>query len=204
MSAGGQEIEAKFYIRHLSRVRSRLEQRGAHLIQDRVLETNLRFDLPGETLRATGRVLRLRQDTDARITYKSASREENGILRREETELVVEDFEKARQLLEALGYRSFFSYEKYRTTYQWNETLTMLDELPYGNFVEIEGETGESICNTASQLHLNWENAIAASYHALFERARRALSLSIKSLSFAEFEGIHVEPSALGVYAADE
>ena len=48
----------------------------------------------------------------------------------------------------------------------------MLDELPYGNFVEIEGETVESIHGLADQLGLNWDAAIATSYNALFDRAR--------------------------------
>jgi adenylate cyclase class IV len=69
MSAGGQETEAKFYVRDLSRIKSRLEALGARRIQERVLETNIRFDLPGARLRAEGRVLRLRHDTSTKFTY---------------------------------------------------------------------------------------------------------------------------------------
>jgi adenylate cyclase class 2 len=207
MSALGQETEAKFYVRDLGRVKSRLEEVGARLLQDRVLETNIRFDLPGAPLRAEGRVLRLRRDTDVRFTYKSASQKEEGVLSREEIEFVVEDFEKARRFLEALGYQKLIYYEKYRTTYvaQPSEGFiyVMLDELPYGNFVEIEGETVESIRVIANQLRLNWESAIATSYTALFDRARQNLSGSPQDLSFEEFEGIDVGAADLGVQAAD-
>jgi adenylate cyclase class 2 len=216
MAAGGQETEAKFYVRDLNRSRRQLEALGARLVQKRVLEQNIRFDLPGARLRAEGRVLRLRQDTLARITYKGASTKEKGVLRREEIEFVVEDFEKARQLLEALGYEKLVYYEKYRTTYSLGPSgdpgqrsgepvYVMLDELPYGDFVEIEGESVEAIQAVAGRLQLNWEAAIGTSYTALFERVQRARSgsLSLPDLSFAVFEGVQVDPATLGVQVAD-
>lgn len=204
MSAAGQETEAKFYVRDLDKIRLRLEQFGARLIQKRVLETNLRFDLPGSPLSAEGRVLRLRRDTRARFTYKSASKRQDGALSREEIEFVVEDFDKAKRFLEALGYQKLFYYEKYRATYELHEALIMLDELPYGNFVEIEGETMDAIRAIAERLHLHWEAAIADSYHALFQRVRKVLGLSMEDLSFAEFEELPVNASRLDLIAADE
>jgi adenylate cyclase, class 2 len=218
MSASGQETEAKFYVRDLGRVKSRLHELDAHLLQERVLETNIRFDVPGGRLRAEGRVLRLRRDTSTKFTYKSASTNEQGVLSREEIEFEVEDFEKAKRFLEALGYQKLVYYEKYRTTYALpltsevfadiSEDLrglvqVMLDELPYGNFVEIEGETVESIRLIADRLDLHWDTAIAASYTALFDRLRNVLDLSIQDLSFAEFRDFRVEAAQLGVQAAD-
>ena len=204
MAAGGQETEAKFYVRDLDRIKLRLVELDAHLSAERVLETNIRFDLPGAPLRAEGRVVRLRRDTEARLTYKSASDNEQGVLSREEIEFVVDDFEKAKRFLEALGYQKLVYYEKYRTTYELDGMLIMLDELPYGNFVEIEGETIESIQSTADKLNLDWGTAIATSYTALFERARNSLRKSIQDLSFAEFAGIRVDAAHLGVQAADD
>jgi adenylate cyclase class 2 len=207
MSVSGQETEAKFYVRDLNKIRSRLDELGATLLQERVLERNLRFDLPGAPLRAEGRVLRLRQDTCAKFTYKSASANEQGVLSREEIEFEVEDFEKAKRFLEALGYEKLVYYEKYRTTYtlQTSEGFlhVMLDELPYGTFVEIEGESVDAIRAVADQLNLTWECAIATSYTALFDRVRGTLNLSTPDLSFAEFKGIAVDAIHLGVHAAD-
>ena len=203
MSANGHETEAKFYVRDLNRVKARLEKLNAHVFQERVLETNIRFDLPGAPLRAEGRVLRLRRDTDARLTYKSASKKEQGVLSQEEIEFVVDDFEKAKRFLEALGYQKLVYYEKYRTTYEWNDALIMLDELPYGDFVEIEGETIQTIGAIASQVGLQWDAAIGTSYTILFERVRKTRNVSMQDLSFAEFDGISVEAAHLGVQAAD-
>ena len=203
MAASGQETEAKFYVRDLNAIKSRLAELDARLLQERVLETNIRFDLPGAPLRAEGRVLRLRHDTQARLTYKSASDNEQGVLSREEIEFVVADFEKAKRFLEALGYQKLGYYEKYRTTYEVDGAFIMLDELPYGHFVEIEGETVEAIRMMADQLHLNWETAIATSYHTLFERARKNLNLPVQDLSFAEFAGMKIDAAHLGARAAD-
>jgi adenylate cyclase, class 2 len=203
MTGSGQEIEAKFYVHDLARIQVRLEELGAQHVQDRVLETNIRFDLPGAKLRAGGRVLRLRRDTEARLTYKSASSKKKGVLSREEIEFIVEDFETAKRFLEALGYQKLFYYEKYRTTYRLAQTLVMLDELPYGSFVEIEGEGIEPIHALARELCLSLQAPIAASYHALFERVRKTLRLPFQDLSFANFADRQVRPEHLGVRAAD-
>jgi len=219
MSATQQEIEAKFYVRDLDGIITRLHELEAHLIQRRVLETNLRFDLPDGSLRSEGRVLRLRRDTEARFTYKGPSTNEQGILSRTEIEFTVGDFEKAKEFMEALGYQKLLYYDKYRTTYSLDSTsllvnfrqppiglqscLIMLDELPYGNFVEIEGESSEMIRATADQLNLNWDTVIGTSYTALFERARKTLRFVFRDLSFENFAGMEVNPSHLGVRAAD-
>ena len=204
MSESGQETEAKFYVRDLERIKKPLENLSAHLDQSRVLEMNLRFDLPDTSLRAQGRVLRLRRDTEARLTYKGGNKNSRGVLSREEIEFVVGDFEKAKKLLEALGYQQIFYYEKYRTTYELDKTLIMLDELPYGNFVEIEGETEETIRALSERLELDWEATIERSYSALFEQVQKSLNLSFRDLSFENFTAIKVDTTNLGVRAADE
>jgi hypothetical protein len=79
----------------------------------------------------------------------------------------------------------------------------MLDELPYGTFVEIEGSTVEAIRAMADQLDLQWNTAVATSYNALFDRARQSLNLTVQDLSFAEFAHIEVEAKHLGVIPAD-
>jgi len=112
-------------------------------------------------------------------------------------------FEKAKQFLEALGYRQTMFYEKYRTTYEFGDLSIMLDELPYGNFVEIEGENVEQIQDVAAKLHLDWSTAIDNSYTGLFENVKKVLELSFKDISFENFEGIKVTAEHLRVRPAD-
>ena len=79
----------------------------------------------------------------------------------------------------------------------------MLDEMPYGEFVEIEGENLEQIQSVAAKLHLVWDATIDRSYTALFERVRQKLTLSSNDLSFKNFNGIQVTADLLGVQPAD-
>lgn len=220
-----QEIEAKFYVRDLKKIESRLQDLEARLIQPRVLEINIRFDLPDGGLRSEGRVLRLRRDTEAKLTYKAPGKSEQGIVNRTEIEFVVEDFEKAKNFLEALGYQRMLEYDKYRTTYildsgsllpkSQKHTLSgtrasgfhnchiMLDELPYGSFVEIEGENSTVIHSAAHRLGLDMQAAISESYSALFEKVRRTLGLTFTDLTFANFAELKISSEHLQVQPAD-
>ena len=198
----GQEIEAKFYVNNLSKIEVRLQELEARLIQARVHEKNLRFDTPDQSLRKEGRVLRLRQDDAVRMTYKGLSEKCEGVMSRAEIEFIVEDFEKAKQFLESLGYKLVIFYEKYRTTYELDNTHIMLDELPYGNFIEIEGRDSASIHTMAEKLHIKWE-PIATSYHGLFERVCGPRKLDPSLLTFTAFSTSKPGPEELGVIAAD-
>lgn len=209
MGETNQETEAKFYVQDLNRITARLHGLQANLIQPRVFETNIRFDLPDASLRSQRRVLRLRRDTDARLTYKDPSQNEQGVLSRREIEFIVGDFDKAKQFLEALGYQPVFFYEKFRTTYrliQTSEVLAhiMLDELPYGNFVEIEGDTVQQIQEIARMLNLKWETTIGKSYNALFEGlCQIRTELDPTQLSFNALNDLNIKAEELSVQAAD-
>jgi adenylate cyclase class 2 len=204
MAEAEREIEAKFYVRDLAKIELRLRAAGAQPLQERVHELNLRFDTKANNLRKAFSVLRLRRDNQARLTYKGAGTvEDGGILNRREIEFVVEDFEKARELLEALGYRVVAFYEKFRATYQLRETLVMLDELPFGCFVEIEGREAVSIRAVALALGLEWSAAVKEGYLTLFEKVAPVFGLDSSQLSFSAFQGIQVKAEDLGVCAAD-
>ena len=220
------EIEVKFCVRrppppfgHLPQIRSLIWGRpGGGLIQPRTLEVNLRFDNPNGELTKSGRTLRLRKDTAARLTYKDNGQTIKGAISRREIEFVVSDFEAAEQFIEALGYETVFIYEKYRTTYETSPkglksikglkglkspmAKIMVDELPYGNFVEIEGDL-EMLRPIAEELGLDWSKAIPAGYFMLFERLRKTRRLKFRDLTFENFKGIKVKPEEMGVEYAD-
>ena len=200
----GQEIEAKFHVQNLRKIELRLLELKAQLIQPRVHEVNLRFDRLDGELRNSFRVLRLRQDDIARFTFKGPSVEkEGGILSRQEIEFEVGDFDSAKQFLEAIGFQVVVFYEKFRATYELNDTHIMLDELPYGSFIEIEGENVESIHSIADLLGLNWDAMIKAGYHALFERVAGKYGLDVSKLSFENLEGVTIKTTDMGIVAAD-
>ena len=190
------EIEAKFYLPHLNDIRKRVLDRGGHLLIPRLLERNLRFDTPDGRLHANHEVLRLRQDSRTTLTYKRSHSAEE----RTEVELEVDDFHAARSLLQALGYRVVFIYEKYRETFTLDQTKIMLDELPFGCFVEIEGPSLMVIEQAASSLGLEWDNRIKPSYLDLFYTLQQHLSLPFADATFDNFSSCPtIEPTDLGL-----
>ena len=198
-----QELEVKFYIADLSQVEQRLIALGAILVQPRTFEINLRFDTPEMTLAQRYQVLRLRQDTAARMTFKGPASAVKGVRLRKEIEFVVEDFETARAFLEALGYRVSMIYEKYRSVYDLGQVHITLDELPYGAFVEVEGPDPAGIYTVSQDLQLSWQARLPASYTALFERLRQEQHLDFRDLSFENFAGLKITSEQLHVTPAD-
>ncbi len=200
-----EEIEVKFYVRALEPIAERLARLGAARLRPRVLEVNLRFDLPDGSLQRTDRVLRLRTTTGepARLTYKGPGQPRGGVRIREEIEFTVGDGAAARAFLEALGFRLATTYEKYRCIYEFAGRHIMLDELPYGSFVEIEAEDPDALRETATALGLDWEKRIPVSYLNLFEKVCQARRLTFPDLTFENFSGLHIEAADLQVQAAD-
>lgn len=200
----GQETEVKFYVRDLKRVEERVQALGARSVQARVYEVNLRYDLPDGSLRQGGKVLRLRLDERARLTFKGPSQRSDGVLSRVEFETALDDFEAGKKILEALGYLPVATYEKYRSTYELGKLHIMLDELPYGDFVEIEGLDVPALQKASGELGLDFSAAIPASYLALFENLCQGLGLDPAQLTFAALEGLQIGPGELSVRPADE
>lgn len=204
MAQDNQEIEVKFYISDLPAVRKRLEDLGARLVHPRSHEINLRFDTPSGDLLRKLQVLRLRQDSQVRLTFKGPAQRLDGTLAREEIEFTAGDFSSAQAFLEALGYQVVLMYEKYRTTFEMDGMEILLDEMPYGSFIEIEGPDPAGIRHLAQVLQLEWETAAADSYTSLFAKLRARLGLTFRDLSFANFAALDVTATDLGLRAADQ
>lgn len=198
-----EEREVKFYLNHPDVLEQRLQAAGARLLEGRVHEVNLRFDTPQGELTAAQRVLRLRQDRRARLTYKGPTQPGGEVAAREEIEFEVSDFDAARAFLEALGYQVSVVYEKYRTTYTLPWVEVVLDEMPFGWFAEIEGHQTEEIRAAALMLGLRWEARCTVSYMVLFERLKRRRNLTMPHLRFADLQGLSITAADLELSAAD-
>jgi adenylate cyclase class 2 len=185
-----QELEVKFLLPRPESVRARLSASAAICLHPSLLEVNLRYDTPDRDLSRSQRVLRLRRDRSARLTYKEPGANQGGLKGRREVEVDVSDPEAAEALLERLGYECLVRYEKYREEWQLGETRIMLDHLPFGSFLEIEGPSEVGIQETARCLGLDWSQAFQGSYLSIFTYLRRTYSLSFRDLTFANFRGL--------------
>lgn len=133
------EIEKKYRLtaHDLERVRSELLERGAEFA-GREFEANHIFS--GERLRETAAVVRIRT-TESRVilTYKRRVPSEFDVKTQIEYEVEVSDADTAIAILNELGLRRWLLYEKYRDTWNFKSVEIVLDELPFGLFMEIEG-----------------------------------------------------------------
>lgn len=190
------EVEAKFQYDDLAAIRKRLTGLGANLKTVRVYEKNTVYDDAEQSLKKSRKLIRLRQDEKIKLTFKGDPPAEIQRVAeakvREEVELELSDFDKMEQILGRLGYAPVLVYEKYRETWRVDEVEVVLDELPYGNFVELEGaET--AIKRASAACGLVWEHRLNTNYLSLFGMVKQVLKLSFRDLSFANFEGIHVD-----------
>jgi adenylate cyclase, class 2 len=159
------EIEAKFRVTDFAPLRERLHDLQAVLVEEGH-ESNLVFDDSTGSLRAAGKLLRLRRDRCARLTFKEPVAEGAADPRlkvRREVEVEVSNFENAREILEGIGYRVSAGYEKDRETWRLHGASICLDELAFGRFVEIEGEP-VAIERVAADLGLDLRHGITRSY----------------------------------------
>ncbi|HUV15206.1 MAG TPA: class IV adenylate cyclase [Pelolinea sp.] len=197
------EQEVKFYLNNLKALEEKLISLGAALKQPRTHEVNLRFDTPDRRLSGTFQVLRLRKDEKIRLTYKGASDPTREVSAREELEVEVSDFATAQAILESLGYEVMVMYEKFRSAFFLDGVEISLDEMPLGNFCEIEGADTHSIQQCAERLGLDWELRSKLSYLALFNIARQSLNLEATNLSFEAFEGVNLTSEDIGLVPAN-
>lgn len=203
MQAKTEEIEVKFYLTNPEIFLERLTDVKALLTSPRILEQDLRFDDVLGNLQLADKVLRLRMDRQASLTYKSSGVLKSGASLRQEFEVKISDFDTGQKLLEALGYHAYMTYEKYRTSYELMQCEVVLDEMPYGWFCEIEGGSPALIRRVAKRLDLNWNARIVKSYIVLFDICKKKLGLTFNDLTFSNFCGIKVAADDFGVNPGD-
>lgn len=187
------EVEVKFLVSDLAEFRERLLASGARLDKPRVYEHNIRYDNAWGGLLRRGILLRLRQDKIARLTFKGMPLEaiESEAKVREELELEVSDFATMGLILERIGFEPTQIYEKYRETFTLNQVEIVLDEMPFGSFVELEGDENQ-IRETADLLQLAWDERILDNYLALMSRLKEHYHLPFDNLTFENFADLDI------------
>ena len=163
------EIEKKYRLTLEERevLLARLDESGA-THEGEELEENILYG--GGNLDASKQVLRLRRTGRKTIlTFKERYASDSAIKQHREDETGIEDAEALIAILDALGYKQTLIYEKRRSTWQWKSAEIVVDELPFGLFVEIEGE--ESVIVEVEQaLGLAEATAEMATYPELARR----------------------------------
>lgn len=160
------ETEKKYRLTASERdqVLQRLKAAGA---ADRGEEFEENTIYGGGALQPGKSVLRLRRvGGKAVLTYKERFPRTSAIKRQREEETVVEDAEAMTAILDALGFTRLLVYEKRRHTWRLGPTEVVIDELPFGLFMEIEGEEDE-ITAAEQSLRIHGLTAEHATYPQL-------------------------------------
>lgn len=178
-------IEGEIKLRYTSAddARSAVLATGVSPLHLRRLQADALFDTPDASLGRRGCVLRIRREGDRSVlTFKGPVRP--GLMKvRDEYESTVGDADAMRRVLEGLGLRVWFRYEKYREEYAAPDVTVAIDETPIGAFVELEG--GEAgILTFAAALGRSQGDFVLESYCALFVRHRDALGLTDRDMVF--------------------
>jgi adenylate cyclase, class 2 len=175
------ETEIKLPVHNSSKVKRRLRELGFRTVKARHFERNVLFDFPEQRLRKARCLLRLRYvDAEGLLTFKGAPLDSPDYKVRREIETRVEDAGQLREILESLGLRQAFVYEKYRATYARRDAqeesepfLVCFDETPIGDYLELEGAE-RRIDEIARQLGYSRQDYITASYAVLYQQSCRA------------------------------
>jgi len=186
------ETEIKFYLPDLPPMRQRILNLAAES-RGRFFEGNVRFEDARLTLKKNKSLLRLRRDRKVRLTYKSTPPEPDRQFKvMRELEVEVSDYDTMHSILEALGFHQEQVYEKWRETLMVDQTRFCLDNMPYGDFLEIEGPK-KDIKNFAAQLGLRWDQRILLNYLHIFEILQNKLNLNFSDLTFENFKNVAVD-----------
>ena len=156
---------------------------GARPLRARRLQSDCLLDREREPLADRACTLRVRIDGGAaRVTFKGAPKLGTTKVR-EELETAVGDGEMLLQVLERIGFRVWFRYEKYREEFRRGDLVIAVDEAPIGTFVELEGSEPDIVAMAAT-LGRGPDDFILDSYLALFRAHCAATGASASDMVF--------------------
>jgi len=133
------EIEKKYRLTkaQYGEVAAALAQTGAEY-QGADFEENIIYR--GGALDVSSAVLRVRKiDAKTILTYKRSVQSGDSVKQRIEHETEIASAEEIENIIENLGFTVSLVYEKRRRTWSFRQVEVVLDELPFGLFMEIEG-----------------------------------------------------------------
>jgi adenylate cyclase class 2 len=135
----------------------------------------------------------LRRDRSNIITYKERPAQQDPDFKvLHEYEIEVSDFAQAHTILEKLGFVPALRYEKYRETFTYQGAEIVLDEVPFGTFMEIEASR-EAIRSIATALGLAFEARLVSGYGTIFEAVRSTYNLATTEMTFEAFRSLAID-----------
>lgn len=163
------ENEIKLSPGSAPKARALLRRHGFRVIEPRVFEQNLVLDDDRNSLRESGKLLRVR-GAGKKITCTFKGPDQPGRhKRRVENEFSASDLDACLAVFAGIGFREAFRYEKYRTEFArpGEPGIATLDETPIGVYMELEGPA-RWVDRIAKAMGFTPDAYITASYGELY------------------------------------
>lgn len=163
------EQEVKLSFDTLEAARLAVHTAGGRLVRSRRLIDDQLFDRDDRSLMRAGMALRIRRDGDETVLTWKGVVQPGPVKSREEVETTVRDAGNLTTIVNALGYHAWFRGQKYREDYLVGDATVVIDETPFGCFVEIEAAP-DVIDHIAIQLGRSREDYRLESYPRLWRQ----------------------------------
>ena len=186
------EIEVKFLGVNHDDVRAKLQAIGAVCEQPMRLMRRTVMDFADMRLeKSVDGFVRVRDEGNkVEVTYKQFN-QALSIDGAKEIAVVVDDYQRAIKLFEAIGLQAKSEQESKRENWRLGDCEIVLDEWPWLKpYIEIEGQTQDAIRELAEKLGFNWADAVTGSvtvaYRAEYDIPRQISIAKNPRIAFDE------------------
>lgn len=170
------EYEATFTKINKNDMRKRLKKAGAKMIYPEFLMKRYVWHLP-KGHEAKGHWVRVRQEADKITLSVKIITDNKKIEDQKEACVTVNDFQKAKEIIDVIGCQEMAYQESKRELWKINDVEITIDEWPFLEpFIEIEGPSEEAVKKVAAQLKLDYSKATFGSVDFQY-RAKYNVSL---------------------------
>jgi adenylate cyclase, class 2 len=185
------ETEIKIPVADFREFRRQADALGGVRVSGRHFEDNYIFDFDDARIRRGHCFVRVRSGGGkCFLTYKGPPKPEGPFKTREELETEVGSASIAKEILEKLGMKVLFRYQKFREEYRvlsrgpsGDAVCLSLDETPIGNYAEFEGSE-EGIRELTGHMGFNELSFLRASYYFLYIEYCRERGISPGDMVF--------------------
>ncbi|MDP3778952.1 MAG: class IV adenylate cyclase [bacterium] len=163
------EYEATFIHINKEEIRNKLKDLNATLLRPEFLQKRVVFNMP-EATAIRGGWLRVR-DEGGKITMTLKVVDGDKIENQREILLNIDDFQQAEELLTTLGCAKKAYQENNRELWKLDGVEITIDEWPFLEpFVEVEGDSEESVKNVSEKLGFNYRDALFGTVTTLYAK----------------------------------
>jgi len=184
------EIEIKIQIEdknEIKEIQKKLKSLNG-ISAPKIFQRTFRLDTPSFDLEQKGIFLRTRKEGEnavMTVKIKFLKTNNTNYFQRKEFEISIDSAENGAELLRNLGFSKQKIFEKYRElwTFEKKEVQVTIDNLPFGDFIEIEGSKKE-IEEMIKSLGMINKKRIINTYWDLFDEWKKKKGINGKDIVF--------------------